>query len=269
LTTAPGGFRFLITATDYFTKWVEAKALVTIEETDVKSFIWKNVVSRFGAPYAFIVDNGTQFVGGLFTSFCEEHGILLLNSTPHYPPSNGQAEASNKTITYGIKRRLKAKKGLWAEELYHVLWSYRTTPRRATGQTPYAMAFGMEAVIPTELGLPTLRTKDFSTLQNNEAVAKSLDLVEGQRDLARIKIAKYQQELERGYNRSVRPRSFKVDDWVLRKTCGGKKKKLQPNWEGPYKVTKVAGTNSYRLEDKDGKAVPRAWNANNLRKYYA
>lgn len=111
---------------------------------------------------------------------------------PHYPKSNGQAKSSNKTVANGIKRRLKAKKGKLAEELYHVLWAYRTTPRRATGQTPYAMAFGMEAVIPTEIGLPTLCTKDFDLEVNTVATTKELDLTKGRRDLARIKIAKYQ-----------------------------------------------------------------------------
>lgn len=77
LTTAPGGFKFLITATDYFTKWVEAKPLVTIEDSGVKHFGWRNIVSRFGAPHAIIVANGTQFVGNVFLAFCEEYGILL------------------------------------------------------------------------------------------------------------------------------------------------------------------------------------------------
>lgn len=102
----------------------------------------------------------------------------------------------------------------------------------------------MEVVIPTEIGLPTRCTRDFTPTENNPSLANGLDLAEGCRDLARIKIAKYQQELERGYNRIGRPRSFKIIDWVLRKVCGGKKKKLQPNWEGLYRVTKLAGTNS-------------------------
>lgn len=126
----------------------------------------------------------------------------------------------------------------------------------------------MEVVIPTEIGLPTRRTKDFDLAINTDATMKELNLTEGRRDLARIKIAKYQQELERGYNQLVHPRSFKVGDWVMRKVCGGKKKRLHPNWEGSYQVTKVTGTNSYRLVDKVRTVIPRAWNANNLRKAY-
>ena len=125
---APGGYKFLITATDYFTKWVEAEPLITIEDKDVKKFVWKNVITRFGFPYAIISDNGAQFVGELFSSFCAEHRIRFYNSTPHYPQGNDQAEASNKTVGTGLKNRLQAAKGRWTEELQSVLWAFRTTP---------------------------------------------------------------------------------------------------------------------------------------------
>jgi hypothetical protein len=101
---APGGFKFLITATDYFTKWIEAEPLVRIEDKDVKRFVWRNIITRFGIPYAFISDNGTQFVGDVFTDFCAEHRIRFFNSTPSYPQCNGQAEASNKILLGGIKK---------------------------------------------------------------------------------------------------------------------------------------------------------------------
>lgn len=59
LTKAPGGFKHLITATSYFTKWVEAKSLVHITDEDVKSFLWKNIFTRFGSPYAIVSYNST------------------------------------------------------------------------------------------------------------------------------------------------------------------------------------------------------------------
>ncbi|XP_058185776.1 uncharacterized protein LOC131303001 [Rhododendron vialii] len=128
LPTAPGGFKFLITATNYFSKWVEAKPLVTITEADVCRFVWQNIVTRFGVPYAIVSDNGSQFVGKDLTSFCAEFGIRFFNSTLAYPQGNGQAEATNKTVCAGIKRRLNSKRGKWAEELPRVLWAYHSTP---------------------------------------------------------------------------------------------------------------------------------------------
>uniref|UniRef100_A0A2N9FJP4 RNase H type-1 domain-containing protein n=1 Tax=Fagus sylvatica TaxID=28930 RepID=A0A2N9FJP4_FAGSY len=71
----------------------------------------------------------------------------------HILRSNGQAEASNKTMLDGIKKRLEDAKGRWVEELPNVLWTFRTTPRRSTGETPFSLAYGSEAVIPLEIGL--------------------------------------------------------------------------------------------------------------------
>ncbi len=72
-----------------------------------------------------------------------------------YLESNGQAEVSNKVILSGIKRKLEAEKGKWVEELPSVLWTHRTTVRKSTGEMPFALAFGVEAVIPLEVGMPT------------------------------------------------------------------------------------------------------------------
>ena len=121
LPTAPGGFKHLITTTDYYTKWVEAEPLITITATDVERFLWKNIISRFGVPYAIISDNGTQFVAEAIEKLCKKHNIRIIHSSVSYPQGNGQAEASNKTILAGIKRRLTLKRGKWAKELPKVL----------------------------------------------------------------------------------------------------------------------------------------------------
>lgn len=75
----------------------------------------------------------------------------------------------------------------------------------------------MEAVIPLQVGLPTFRTEYFDEAVNNETIASDLDLAKEQREKARIKLTSYQQEVARGYNRSVRHRSFKPDDLVRKK----------------------------------------------------
>ena len=77
---------------------------------------------------------------------------------------------------------LDDKKGRWAEELPHVLWMYRTIPRRLTGETSFSMTYGVEAVIPLETGFPTLRTSLFNLSSNNELLEKSLDFIDERRE---------------------------------------------------------------------------------------
>ena len=125
---------------------------------DVKKFIWKNIVTRFGIPYTLISDNGLQFDSKSFRRYCCELGITNRYSIPAYPQGNGQAEVINKVIVSGLKKMLDDAKGRWVEELPHVLWTYRTTPRRSTREISFLMSYGAEAVIPIETGFPTLRT---------------------------------------------------------------------------------------------------------------
>ncbi|XP_030970090.1 uncharacterized protein LOC115990394 [Quercus lobata] len=126
---ATGNRHFILVAVDYFTKWAKAEALANIRDIDMKKFVWKNIVTRFGVPNSLITDNGLQFDSKAFRAFCSELGIKNKYSTTAYLQSNGQVEAVNKTILNGLKRRLDGVKGRWAEELPNVLWAYHTTPR--------------------------------------------------------------------------------------------------------------------------------------------
>ncbi len=155
LPRAPKNKRFLIVATDYFTEWVEAEPLSNIRDVDAKRFLWKNVITRFGIPWAAISDNGTQFESRLFKGFCSDLGIKNFFSSPGYPQSNGQAEVSNKIRLSGIKKKLEKAKGKCVEEHSSVLWTHRTTVRKSTGETPFALAYGVEAVIPLKVDIPT------------------------------------------------------------------------------------------------------------------
>ena len=183
---AVGNKKYLLVCTDYFTKWVEVEPLANIKDVDVKRFIQKNIVTRFGVPYSLIQDNGLQFDSKAFRKYYSDLGIKNRYSTPAYPQGNGQAKTVNKVIVSGFKKRLNDAKGKWIEELSHVLWTYRTTPRKSTGQTPFSMTYGAEAVIPLENGFPTLRTSTFTSDGNDELLKKSLDLVEEWRENAMV-----------------------------------------------------------------------------------
>ena len=86
----------------------------------------------------------------------------------------------------GLKKRLDDVKGKWIEELPHVLWTYRTTPRKSTGETYFLMTYEVESVIPLENGFPTMRTSTFTSDGNDELLKKSLDLVKERSENAMV-----------------------------------------------------------------------------------
>ena len=183
---AIGNKKYLLVDTDYFTKWVEAEPLANIRDVDAKKFVWKNIVTRFGVPHSLISDNGLHFDSNFFRLYCSELEIANRYSTPTYPQGNGQAKATNKVIVNGIKKRLDDAKGKWVEELPHVLWTYRTTPRRSTGETPFSMTYGAEAIIPLKTDFPTLKTNSFSPNSNDNLLERGLDLIEERRENAMV-----------------------------------------------------------------------------------
>ena len=113
------------------------------------------------------------------------------------------------------------------EELPHVLWTYRTTPRRSTRETPFSMTYGAEAIIPLETGFPTSRTSSFNPSDNDEQLTKSLDSIEENRENAMVQLAYYQQKLKQGYGANVKVRPLTHGDLVLRKVVGVAK---NPAW---------------------------------------
>ena len=179
----------MLVGTDYFTKWVETEPLANIRDVDSKKFLWKNIVTRFRIPYTLISDNELQFDSKSFRRYCCELGITNRYSTPAYPQGNGQVEAVNKVIVNRLKKRLDDTKGRWVEELPHILWTYQTTPRRSTGQTPFSMSYGVEAVIPIETGFPTLGTQTFNPNDNDRLLERSLDLIEERNENAMVQLA--------------------------------------------------------------------------------
>ncbi|XP_057739801.1 uncharacterized protein LOC130956862 [Arachis stenosperma] len=132
----PGQVKYLIVAIDYYTKWVEAEPLASITAANCQKFMWKQVVTRFGIPEVVVSDNKTQFTDKKFRGFLEGLSIKQKFSSVEHPQTNGQVEAANKVILKGLKKRLEGKKGLWADELASVLWSYRTTPNHLLVKPP-------------------------------------------------------------------------------------------------------------------------------------
>ena len=151
-----------------------------------------------------------------------------------------------------------------------MLWAYRTTKRTATGETPFAMAFGVEAVIPAEVGLPSHRVEYYNEEDNTEQMLPELDLIEEKREQALIRTAARNQVVARYYDKRFRPRVFWVGDFVLKKVLVQEPGlgSFGPKWEGPYRITEVVRLGTYRLADQEDKALSHPWNAEYLKRFF-
>ena len=98
--------------------------------------------------------------------------------------------------------------GNWVDELPNVLWAHRTTPRSTTGETPFRMAYGTEAVLPLEISLNSPRVENFTPESSEEGLRLNTDLIEEVRESASLRVAQYQQKVAQYYNAKVNPRNF-------------------------------------------------------------
>ena len=171
--TAVRQLKFLVVGINYFTKCVEAEALATITEKNIRSFVWRNIIYRYGIPRVIVSANGMQFDNSAFRDFCSELSIKNHYSSLVHPQANGQVEVTNQSFE-GVK-------GIWLDKLPSVLWVYRTTARTPIGETPFRLTYGTDAVIPAEVGLTSYRVESYSedkNRENEEALGLQLDLVD-------------------------------------------------------------------------------------------
>ncbi|KAM2328589.1 hypothetical protein ACFXTH_015041 [Malus domestica] len=191
--------------------------------------------------------------------FYFKFNINLCFASPAHPESNGQVEAINKIIKRTLKTSLDKAKGCWLEFVPQVLWSYRTSYRTSTGETPFSLAFGTEAVVPVELEQATFRVQNYVQSENDKQLTLNLDLVEEHRNQAHLRNVVYKQRISNYYDSRVKPRSFKVKDWVLKKRLlydrVPNEGTLNPNWDGPFEVVGISRPDSYKLRSFDGKTL--------------
>nr|AAM01045.1 Putative retroelement [Oryza sativa Japonica Group] len=114
---ATGGFTHLFVAVDKFSKWIEAKPVVTITTDKARDF-FINIVHRFGVPNRIIID-GTQFTSDVFKDFCEDFGIKICYASVAHSMTNRQVECANGMVVQGIKARvfdrLRPYAGKWVD----------------------------------------------------------------------------------------------------------------------------------------------------------
>nr|XP_033515062.1 uncharacterized protein LOC117279615 [Nicotiana tomentosiformis] len=144
---------------------------------------------------------GSEFIGSKVTKFLGGLKIKRIKSSPYHPSANGKGESTNKIIIQNLKMKLEDTKGKWPDELPGVLWAYRTTAKSSTGETPFSVINGSKALIPIEVGEPTLRSSRANAETNNEALLPKLDLLEEHRNLAYVWIVAQKQRMKRYYNR--------------------------------------------------------------------
>jgi hypothetical protein len=151
-----GHHMWILTATSYFTKWIEAIPTRSSSHKVIISFL-EDIMSRFGCPSRIVIDNVASFKAKPLINFCKQYGITLIHSTPYYPQGNGLSESSNKSLINIIKKLLEDNKKAWDSKLKFALWAGRVTSKSSLGISPFHLVYGVEAIFPTHISFPMVK----------------------------------------------------------------------------------------------------------------
>jgi transposase InsO family protein len=138
-----------LTATNYFTKWIEV--VTTRQATDVViiEFLLNNILSRFGCLRKIVIDNAKVFTSTKLIKFWSDYNIILSHSNYYYPQGNGLAECSNKILVRIIKKLLQDNKKAWHSKLKFALRAYRVSIKKYSGTSPFHLVYGTDVVFPS------------------------------------------------------------------------------------------------------------------------
>ena len=149
--------KWILTATNYFTKWIESIPSRQAIDTVIITFLEANILSRFGCPTKIITDNAAAFRSKKTISFSNKYHITLGHSTAYYPQGNGLAESSNKSLVNIIKKLLETNKKSWHKKPVNALWVDRVSQKKSIGMSPFELVYGVDTVFPTSLVVPVVK----------------------------------------------------------------------------------------------------------------
>uniref|UniRef100_A0A2N9IYI6 RNA-directed DNA polymerase n=1 Tax=Fagus sylvatica TaxID=28930 RepID=A0A2N9IYI6_FAGSY len=274
-----GGYIWILVATEYFSKWVEAIPLRKATGAAVANFIREHIITRFGIPHKIISDNGTPFVNKNVKEVLEHYRIKHRRSTPYYPQGNGQAEATNRMLLRILSKMVFDYGKGWNSHLADTLWAYRGSTKTATGFTPFSLVYGTDAISPTELLVPSPRILHGMDLEADadicaEARVADLEGLEEARELAQARSLRYHQKLADAYEKTLQTRIFAKGQMVLRAVDHVRRglpspSKFAPNWEGPYLIREAYDSGYYKLSTADGTTLVDPINGKWLKRYYS
>jgi transposase InsO family protein len=262
--TSENGSRYIITAIDYGSKWVEAKATADCSAVTTAQFILENIILRHGPPEVIHTDQGTNFESKIVNELCALYNIKKSRSSPFHPEGNGAVERENRSLKSLLRAYTIDDQTDWDRHIPIIVNARNTTVHSATGFTPFEMVYGRS---PDANPLATTPPDESSS----EYIARLTQARKHIEKSARLRLKREQEKRKRAYEKSNRIASedFKPGDLVLITNEGnhpGSSKKLEPKFIGPMQV--VEANEQTCIVESDEKSYHKAVHKSRLRRYH-
>ena len=263
-------YKHILVVVDSYSKWMEAHPLRTQEATEVAAVLYREVVTRYGAPRTLISDRSQTFMSKLTAAMCELFQITRYFTSSYHPQSNSTVERANSIILQAFRIYCKDKQDDWPEILPSVMMAHRMTPcTQSSQESPFFLLFGREMHLPIDTAL---LPKDNLAQDHKIHLNNVLSQLETTRKIATENIkaaqAKYKYQFDK---RSQEPKFQPADRvWLYcTKVAVGKAPKLHKKWAGPYYITLLGPNHTYKVRNcATNKEVKSLINGVRLKPYY-
>ena len=263
LSITPTGNRYIVVATEYLTKWSEARAIQDTKATTIAKFIYEEIICRHGCPKVLLSDQGTPFCNELVDLLCKLMTIRHRLSSAYHPQTNGLTERFNKTLCNTLAKYVSDYSDTWDTFLNAALFAYRTVQNHTTKYTPFKLLYGHKAVLPMDLqgtNQEINKSTEESLQQHIKYITEDLQKI---RINAKENIGKAQDKQRKYHDQKVKPVKFNIGDKVLLYESAKAKvhgDKFREKWTGPYYIHDINAPGAYKLRTMDDKVLKRIIN---------
>jgi hypothetical protein len=269
------GKRYIVVATDYFTKWPEARAIEKADAKTVAWFLYDEIICRHSCPREILSDRGAVFVSQIVTNLIEIIGTHRRLTSAYHPQSNGLTERYNQTLCQTLKKCVKETTQEWDTLIASALFAYRTTKNRTTKYEPFYLLYGRAPTLPIELDIITWPVEEINEKQFKEMIHKRTGEVAGIFEDNRINASKNIKDAQKRqkitHDRKIRTMTYKIGDMVLEYRSDLQNvhgDKFRDKWSGPFFIHRVLGNGSYILRTNSGEVLnSRPVHGNRLKSY--
>jgi hypothetical protein len=266
------GNKYIVVATEYLTKWPEARAIPDAKASSVVSFFYEDIICRHGCPKEILTDRGTHFVNEMLDSLCDELGVKHRLSTAYHPQTNGLVERFNRTLCEALAKFSNENQDDWDIYVPSALFAYRVKRHSTTRHEPFYLMYGRDAVLPVDFAVKTMQAElHKGNLQDDLLVRMRMltGRVTEDRLMTQDAIYKAQQQQKQRHDENLVKVHYKIGDLVLLyKSQLRGKQKLQDRWKGPYYVHEDMGNGVYKLRSLDGQILKVPVNSERLKLYH-
>ena len=244
--------RYILVASDYFTRWVEAYAIPNQEAVTVADKLIDEFFCRFSIPLQLHSDQGRQFEADVMREVCRLLQINKTRTTPYHPQSDGLVERFNRTLINMLAATVQDHPTQWESHLKKMCMAYNTSVHPSTGFSPFYLMFGRDAKLPVDIVYGDVPEE---CLPQHEYARRLKDTLQKAFDVARRNLNTNTERMKDFYDQKIHGKPYDPGDlvWLHNPAVPkGKSRKLHSPWSGPYKVVKRLSTAVYRIQDQRG-----------------